>query len=71
MNTILEKTVAKPVILQAFNFQLDREGTKEREDGERGGVGGQLFERCDYFKYFGQRGAIIRGTAIIRKIYGF
>ena len=28
--------------------------------------GGRLFEGGDYFKYFGQRGAIIRGTAIIR-----
>ena len=27
---------------------------------------GQLFEGGDYFKYFGQRGAINRGTAIIR-----
>ena len=36
-------------------LQLDREGTKEREDGERGGGGG------DY-----SREAINRGTAIIR-----
>ena len=28
--------------------------------------GGRLFEVGDYFKYFGQWGAIIRGTAIIR-----
>ena len=28
--------------------------------------GGLLIEEGDYFQYFGQRGAIIRGTAIIR-----
>ena len=28
--------------------------------------GGRLFEGGDYFKYFGQREAINRGTAIIR-----
>ena len=30
-----------------------------------GGGGGQLFEGGDYFKYFGQRGAIIRGRRSI------
>ena len=30
----------------------------------RGG-GGRLFEGGDYFKYFGQRGAIIRGRRLI------
>ena len=30
-----------------------------------GGGGGRLFEGGDYFKYFGQRGAIIRGTRLI------
>ena len=29
--------------------------------------GGRLFEGGDYFKYFGQRGAINRGTAITRQ----
>ena len=48
------------VLLDQIQLQLDREGIKEREDGERGGGGG------DYFEYFHQRGAIIRGTAIIR-----
>ena len=41
-----------------IQFQLDREGTKERENGER--VVG------DYFKYFRQKRTINRGTAIIR-----
>ena len=53
-------------------------GIKEREDGQRRGVGGgRLFERGDYFKYFHQRGggdysreAINRGAAIISKKYG-
>ena len=31
----------------------------------RGGGGGRLFEGGDYFKYFGQRGAIIRGRRLI------
>ena len=33
MNTIIEKTVTKPVLLQVFYFELDREGIKGREDG--------------------------------------
>ena len=49
-----------------FPLQLDTEGIKEREDGERGGGWGLLFEGGDYFKYFRLRGVIIRGTAIIR-----
>ena len=53
------------VLLDQIQLQLDREGIKEREDGERGG-GGRLFKGGDYFEYFHQRGAIIRGTAIIR-----
>ena len=31
------KNVTKPVLLLVFNFYLDREGIKEREDGEMGG----------------------------------
>ena len=30
-----------------------------------GGGGGRLFEGGDYLKYFGQRGAIIRGRRLI------
>ena len=29
--------------------------------------GGRLFEGGDYFKYFGQRGAIIRGRRLIEE----
>ena len=43
-------------MLDQIPLQLDKEGIKEREDSERGGG--------DYFKY--QRGAIIRGKAIIQ-----
>ena len=32
------------VLLDQIQLQLDREGIKEREDGERGGGGGRLFE---------------------------
>ena len=84
MNTIIEKTVTKPVLLQVFYFELDREGIKGREDGRGWGdysreaiilnilvKVGRLFEGGDHFKYFGQSGAIIRGTAIIPRIYGF
>ena len=46
-------------------LQLDREGITGREDGERGRGEGRLFEGGDYFKYFHQRGAIIRGTRLI------
>ena len=48
-------------------LSLDREGVKEREDGESGRVGGGAIIRGgDYFKIFPSKGAIIRGTAIIR-----
>ena len=30
-----------------------------------GGGGGRLFDGGDYLKYFGQRGAIIRGRRLI------
>ena len=40
----------------------DKRKRKWREGGGGGGGGGE----GDYFKYFRQRGAIIRGTAIIR-----
>ena len=87
-------------------LQLDREGIKEREDGERGSEaggggktiirgrrlfyifpskggdysgeaiilnisfkGGRLFKGGDYFKYFLQRGAIIRGRRLNKDAY--
>ena len=40
------------VLLDHITLELDREGIKRREDG-------------DYFKYFCQRGAIIRGRRLI------
>ena len=60
-------------MLDPIQLQLDREGIKEREDGESngGGEGGEggwrLFEGGDYFKYFHQRGAIIRGRWLIER----
>ena len=45
-------------------LQLDREGIKAREDGERGG-GGRLFQT------FRSKEAIIRGTAFIRGLFCF
>ena len=44
-------------LLDQSALQLDREGIKERENGERGEGGGgvgRLFEGGDYFKYFHQ-----------------
>ena len=37
----------------------------------REGGGGVLFEGGDYFKYFGQRGAIIRGRRLIEGLLLF
>jgi len=52
-------------LLNDIALQLDSEGIKGREDGERGsGVG--LFERGNEFKYFRQRGAINRGRRFIK-----
>ena len=42
-------------------FNLER--IRERENGERGV--GRLFKGGDYFKYFRQRGVIIRGRRLI------
>ena len=52
------------MLLDQSPLQLGSEGIKERENGERG-EGRQLFEEGDFFKYFHQRRAINRGTAII------
>ena len=51
-------------MLDQIPLQLDREGIKETEDGERG-EGGRLFEGGDYFKYYHQGGAIIRGRRLM------
>ena len=47
-------------LLDHIALQLDREGIKGREDGERS-ADGRFFEGGDYLKYFHQRRAIIRG----------
>ena len=52
------------VLLDQTPLQLDSEGIKEREDGERGS-GGRLFEGGDYFKYIRLKGAIIPGRQLI------
>ena len=54
------------VLLDQTPLQLDGEGIKEREDGERGG-GGRLFKGGDYFKYFRLKGAIIPGRQLIER----
>ena len=45
----------------------DRERIKEREDGKRSCRGGGIIRGRRLFKYFRQREAINRGTAIIRE----
>ena len=40
----------RSVLLDQIPLQLDRDGIKEKENGER--VGGRLFEGGDYSKYF-------------------
>ena len=47
-------------MLNLVALQLDRDGKKGREDGERGGEG-RLFEGCDYFKHFLKRGRLFEG----------
>ena len=59
-------------MLDQILLQLDREGIKERENGEIGGGGGLLLEEGDYFKYFPSKGGdysreAINRTAIIRE----
>ena len=56
-------------MLDQILLQLDREGIKERENGEMGGGGGgRLLEEGDYFKYFLQRGAIIREKRLMGRL---
>ena len=53
-------------MLDQIKLQLEGRRIKEREDSERGGDGGRLFEGDGYFKYFRQREAIIRGKQLIK-----
>ena len=53
-------------MLDHITLKLDREGINGGEKSKRGEKGGGgLFEGGDYFKYFGQMGAIIRGRRLI------
>ena len=58
----------------SFTGSDDREGIKERENGERGEGGrggvGRLFEGGDYFKYFhqSQGGRLIEGRLLFEEI---
>ena len=47
-------------MLNLVALQIDRDGKKGREDGERGGEG-RLFEGGDYFKHFRKRGRLFEG----------
>ena len=59
-------------MLDEIPLHLDREGKKEKEDGERGWGGGRLFEGGEIILNIFIKGgrllreAIHRGTAIIR-----
>ena len=52
-------------VLQEQIYICNKGGDKRKRKW-RGEERGRLFEGGDYLKYFGQRGAINRGTAIIR-----
>ena len=47
-------------------LQLDREGIKERQDGERGG-GGAIIQGRQLFQIFPWRGAIIQERRLIEE----
>ena len=51
--------------ISAFSFRFTATEIPAKWRGGGGGGGGRLFEGGDYFKYFGQRGAIIRGRGLI------
>ena len=64
--TIIVYTVG--ILLDQAPLQLDREGIKEREDGERGG-GGRLLEGGDYFKHFGLRWRLFEGRLLFEDCF--
>ena len=54
-------------MLDQTPIQLEKEGIKEREDGEMGGFG-RLLEGGEYFHYFplrGEGGGVVRGRRLI------
>ena len=55
-------------MLDQASLQLDREGIKAREDGERGG-GGRLLEGGDYFKHFGLRRRLFEGRLLFEDCF--
>ena len=55
-------------MLDQVPLQLDREGIKEREDGERVG-GGRILEGGDYFKHFGLRRRLFEGRLLFEDCF--
>ena len=55
-------------MLDQAPLQLDREGIKEREDGERVG-GGRILEGGDYFKHFGLRRRLFEGRLLFEHCF--
>ena len=55
-------------MLDHIALQIDKKELKGREDSERRGGKGRFFEGGDYFEYFRQRGAIIRGRRLIEGV---
>ena len=55
-------------MLDQAPLQLDREGIKAREDGERGG-GGRLLEGGDYFKHFGLTRRLFEGRLLFEDCF--
>ena len=61
-SSLMTLTGSDPISASSFRFTATEIPAKWQGEGEVG----RLFEGGDYFKYFGERGAINRGTAIIR-----
>ena len=55
-------------MLDQAPLQLDREGIKAREDGERVG-GGRILEGGDYFKHFGLRRRLFEGRLLFEDCF--
>ena len=55
-------------MLDQAPLQLDREGIKARENGERGGDG-RLLEEGDYFKHFGLRRGLFEGRLLFEDCF--
>ena len=56
------------VLLDQIQLQLDREGIKEREDGERGGGGGDYSREAIILNISIKGGRLFEGRLLLEKI---